>query len=555
MKEKILKNRKLIDTAIIFLVACILSIILLKPNLDVYYDDGIQHIGRAFGTLASIKQNGLFPNVISNFANNFGYSWNLFYGPLSAYGVIVCALIFRNFITGYKIFCFICLILSGIFMYKFASKLINNNNAALLASIIYLTFPYHLTDLYTRNALGEFVSFVFIPLVFLGLYNLFYTEDNHYYISIGAIGLILTHNISTLLVAIFSLFYVIFNLEKIKESRIKKGLIINIVFIILVTSFFWVPLLETKLYANYRVYESEAMSTSEEAASHGLKLKQLFVTQKDGSYIFELGPHIIILLAFSVMTIRRISSELRENYIIFLFCSLITLWMSTKYFPWKFLPDGMSIIQFPWRMLMFSSFFLSLVCAINVYTIIKKFNYKDVLVISIIAIGYTLAIFMSYVPTSENIANIDQINLGNFSGKEHETVAGAGKGEYLPSNAYKDRFYVATKEDVTTVLEGKAIIENETKDGSNLKANVKTLDAEYTIFELPYLYYPGYEVRLDGMIAETFETKNGFLGFAMGPEDNIELSVNYTGTSSMKYSLLVSVVSCIALGIYIWKKH
>ena len=162
---------------------------------------------------------------------------------------------------------------------------------------------------------------------------------------------------------------------------------------------------------------------------------------------------------------------------------------------------------------------------------------------------------MSYVPTSENIANIDQINLGNFSGKEHETVAGAGKGEYLPSNAYKDRFYVATKEDVTTVLEGKAIIENETKDGSNLKANVKTLDAEYTIFELPYLYYPGYEVRLDGMIAETFETKNGFLGFAMGPEDNIELSVKYTGTSSMKYSLLASVVSCIALGIYIWKKH
>ena len=230
MKDKILKNRNLIDILILVLVGLFLCIPLLNSNLDIYYDDGIQHIARAFGTKDSILQNGIFANIIPMFSNNFGYSWNLFYGPLSTWGIIIIELIIKNYIIAYKLFCFICLVLSGYYMYKFLLKLVENKNVALLTGIFYMSFPYHLTDLYLRNALGEFVSFIFIPLVFLGLYNLFYTEDNHYYIAIGAIGLILTHNISTLLVAMFSLFYVIFNMEKLKETRVKKGILINFTF-------------------------------------------------------------------------------------------------------------------------------------------------------------------------------------------------------------------------------------------------------------------------------------------------------------------------------------
>lgn len=184
MKEKILKNKKIIDYIILIIVGCILCIPLLNSKIDVYSDDGIQHIARAFGTWTSIKQNGVFPNVIGSFTNNFGYSWNLFYGSLSTYVIIFINLIFNNFIISYKLFVFFALVLSGIFMYKFMNAYTENGNAALLSSILYMTFPYHLTDLYTRNALGEYASFMFIPLVFYGLYNLFYTSDKHYYLAI-----------------------------------------------------------------------------------------------------------------------------------------------------------------------------------------------------------------------------------------------------------------------------------------------------------------------------------------------------------------------------------
>ena len=185
--KKLIAETDFIYYVLIIVVACILAIPIFDSKLDVYFDDGIQHIARAYGTLQSFKEQGLNANIISNFTNNFGYSWNLFYGPLSTYGIILINFISQSFTTAYKLLTFICLILSGIFMYKFIISITKNSNTSALVSIIYLTFPYHLTDLYVRNALGEFMSFMFLPLVFLGLYQLFNTSENHYYLTFGAV--------------------------------------------------------------------------------------------------------------------------------------------------------------------------------------------------------------------------------------------------------------------------------------------------------------------------------------------------------------------------------
>ena len=554
MKDKILKHRNMIDVLVIFLVACIVGIPLLNSKLDIYYDDGIQHIARAFGTEESLKENFCYPNIISSFSNGYGYSWNLFYGPLSGYGLILINFLVKNFTISYKIFVFIGMFLSGIFMYKFSKEITGNNDVGVLSSVLYMTFPYHLTDLYSRNALGEYISFIFIPLVFLGLYRLFFTEKKTYHLAIGAIGLILTHNLSTIMVAVFAMFYLIYNLDKLQDKKILKKLIINILFILLITSFYWMPLIETRFSSNYQVYEKGMMSTPEKTANHGLSLNQLFVTMNDGSFVFELGPHILIMLAFSIMTFRVMRPEFKGNYIVFLFSGLLCVWMSTKYFPWKYLPEEVSIIQFPWRMLMLASFFLSLICAINMYAIIKKFDFKDVVIISAISILYILALSSTLIFNEGiTLANIDQLVIGEFSGKEVEVVAGCGKGEYLPIKAYNNRFYIASREQGTYVLEGKAIVENENKNRSNYTAKVRTLDAEYTVFELPYIYYPGYKITLDSIELENYETENGFLGFVLGKEESGRIDVKYTGTFVMKLSMYITIFSNIA-GIVILNK-
>ena len=83
-------------------------------------------------------------------------------------------------------------------------------------------------------------------------------------------------------------------------------------------------------------------------------------------------------------------------------------------------------------------------------------------------------------------------------------------------------------------------------------AKVETFE-ENTIIELPYIYYPGYEVRADGIVIEAIETENGFLGCNIPAHENLTVEVSYTGTSNMKVSVLISVLGVLLLVIYIWR--
>ena len=356
-----------------------------------------------------------------------------------------------------------------------------------------------------------------------------------------------------MITVLFSVLYIILHLKTFKSFRVQKGLLINFLFIITITSFFWAPMLETRFSTQYQVYETGAMSTQESVASHALQIKQLFATKNDGSYVFELGPHVIIMLVFSIMTVKRLKEQIKKEYVYCLICAIICLWMSTKYFPWKIMPGIITIIQFPWRMLFIAGFFISVICSINMTAVINKFNIKDVIIISSICVIYILAL-NGFVPYSEDILPIENYSLGEMSGKNIEVVAGTGKAEYLPKKAFDNRFYIATRENAIYVLSGKAIIENEQKEGTNYKAKIQTIEQE-TIFELPYIFYPGYEVRTDGMILDTFETENGFLGFKLDNNEIIELEVSYVGTKVMKISLVISVISTIIYCAYVWKKR
>ncbi len=181
LRHKIKEDRITVDIICLLLLAILLSLPMFRQEKDIFFDDGSQHLMRAFGTYQSIVQNGN-ENIISDFVNGFGYSWNLFYGPLSVDIIIVISLIVGAFNLGFKITMCAILFLAGFLMYKFIKEMTQNGNTALLASFIYMSSPYFFTDIYIRHAVGETMAFVFIPLVFLGLYHLFNTEKNHYYL-------------------------------------------------------------------------------------------------------------------------------------------------------------------------------------------------------------------------------------------------------------------------------------------------------------------------------------------------------------------------------------
>lgn len=348
----------------------------------------------------------------------------------------------------------------------------------------------------------------------------------------------------SLVCAIIALIYFAINLPKLKIKSIREKFIYNIVFILCISSFFWLPMFTNSISTRYEVYEPEKMATAESVQNSGLKLKQLVITLKDGSYVFEFGPHILIMLCFTIASFRRITPEIKREYIFFFIVGILSTFMATKYFPWKIFGNKLSMIQFAWRMMEISCFCFSIVCSINLGIIIKNFKFIDAIVLGVIAVIYVFAL-RNFVPTTnQEIKAPSDFDYEYVTGRNTDCLIGMGKNEYLPKKAYDNYFYLATRENDIVVLEGNAKIENYKKDGNKLEAEIEVFD-DKTLVELPYLYYSGYTVTLDGSKIPAFENKNGFLAIGLNKLSKSDLKVEYTGTTVMKVANIFSVVSTI----------
>lgn len=223
----LLKNKKVLSYLIIIFISIFVCIPLFSKYMDISRDDGIQHICRLIGTYNTIKEGHVFPMIMSDFCNGFGYSWNLFYSPLTAYIPLIFKLFTSSFVVCLKLFMLLTIALSGIFMYQFVYKITKSYKAGVVSAVLYMCAPYHLTDLYNRIAIAELASFIFLPIIFSGMYDLFHRRNKKPFgIIIGAVGLILTHNVMAVYTAIFCLIYLLINFKKLKiRGTIKKILI------------------------------------------------------------------------------------------------------------------------------------------------------------------------------------------------------------------------------------------------------------------------------------------------------------------------------------------
>lgn len=558
--KEILKNEKYFSIITILIASIFVCIPLMNKNIDMTYDDGIQHICRLIGTFNSLQEGETA--IMSDFCNGFGYSWNLFYSPLTAYLPLIFKILGVSFATCIKLFMFLVVFLSGYFMYLFTKKLTKNNNIALVASILYIFAPYRLTDMYVRNALAELTSFVFLPLIFLGIYNLFDDEENNknVYIPliIGGVGLILTHTVITLYTAIFALIYVLINFKKLKDRRILKIILISGLLILTITSFFWAPLLELKNSADYEVFKEGRMERIEVLIAYKLDFYRLFFTKSTDYMIYEIGIITLLGLILTPLAIKKIKQE--KYYKLYLFmlisgivCSIMTL----KIFPFEHLPRMLKMLQFTFRLLEFTSFFFAVVAAINIGVLSKKFEIKEVMILLLVIMILTIP-FRTHLRTLENYEEqrlIDIVPVTENTGRVH---AGCASFEYLPSKAFENRDYIETRNQDAIVISGKGQIENQLKEGSTMTFDVKYVLEESEI-ELPYIYYIGYNVTLETngekTKLDTFETEKGFVGIKVPILEEGKIEVEYTGTTIMNLSGFISVIGvCVLIGICIKDK-
>ena len=581
--KKLIHNNTFIASLFIIIVSIIASIPMFNPNYNIQFNDGIQHICRLIGTEQSIKEGELIPVIMSNFCNDFGYSWNLFYSPVTSY----VPLIFRLFTSSYemclKLFITVVSIVTGFAMYFFMKKFLKGKLEnkkieliSILGAVLYILLPYRLNDMYLRTAVAEITSFIFLPIVFNGLYSIINLKEKSNLLIIGGAGMLLTHSLLTVYLVIFCLIYFLINIRKI-DKKIIITLAFNAILILLITAFYWVPLLQTKLSADYEVFNQAHMIRWDAMISLKPKLSEI-AFYVPGRMYYGIGILVILGTALSFTLFKRKNID-RKNYIFFLICGLVSIIMSLDFFPFEKLPSIFTMMQFSFRMIEFGGFFLAIVSSIAIGLSIDKFNIYTIVGFTCITIALLLPnlkelVYGRYYTEDELIKGI---SVTSKTGRVH---AGCASFEYLPSKAFENRKYIEDREDAPIILnfgqdekqnedslnlqqENNRYIQNFEKNGTSCSFNVIAVDSKelqleksnllnnenYLEIELPYIYYIGYNVEYidkDGnsKIINTYESKNGFLCIKV-PNENLTIKVKYTGTILMKIAYIVSIFTTI----------
>ena len=492
------KKKKWICYGIILVVAILMCYPLFKDSFFNSHD-GDFHMARSFGTLEQIKNgNSIF--VIARYSHNLGFAWNLFYPPVSTFISAFFELLSGDVAIGMKCFIFLTYFLSGISMFKLVNDIYKDKKAAIIASVIYMTAPYRTLNTYTRLAVGEMASFIFIPIIFRGIYYILNEKiDKKYIFIFGTILLLLSHNISTLLVFILGLILVYLNIKKIfaNKKTILWPLVSSLIIIVLSVLFFEIPLIETKMAAEYEVFRYGKMYSRTSVMGHALNPLQLLFRNADGtdsSMYFCIGLPILIGLILTLFYYKK--NRDKELYKYFLFVGIISLIGTTFIFPWIMMPSIILMIQFPWRLLEIVIFALAIIAGINFSSLINSFNkkwikYGIISLIILISSGYALTFTKN---TEYKVADNNLFLEEEIIDTKYEVSRYSSFLEYWPQKAVRNIDYINTRNQKVLITNGNAKISNESKVNGVLNFDIDNSQKE-TILELPYLYYKGYVVK------------------------------------------------------------
>ena len=558
---ELIYSNKYAHYMIILIVTLFLSIHMMDFQI---YDthDGSFHLLRILVTNKQLHD-GLFPPIISPYSfHGIGVGMNLFYPPISTYVPIIMMSIFKTTAgNALKLFSVLSIFLSGLFMYLCMIEFTRNRKIAIISAIVYIIMPYKLNNIYVRVAAGEIAASVFIPLVFLGLHNLIEGDGNkHFIITVGAVGIILSHTISSMYIALFSFIYVIINFKVLIDLTKIKRLVVNIIFIVLISGVFVFPYIETTQSAKYIINTDECMGTYDEFLNlKRLGLSHLFSNREvENNMILYLGMPTIIGLVLAIISVPLLikNKNINKNYTIFLLFSVLCIWMSTKYFSWDKLPKIFSKLQFPWRMMGFGCFFMSYIVGVNYVTVLDKIPsilfIKEILIFLLCIISIIKITQFTFTLKTWGVFNDNEIE------KNWESFYPKTNLDFAPFNTYSDEtIYNGISMTLYSNNRDLIIINEEKSDRLYYSATVKNLK-KGDIISIPYLYYPYYELEIveSGktiLKEKPRESYNGMIEFEINKlvGEKVDINIYYKPSVLVILSYLVSLISVISFIIYV----
>jgi len=508
---------------VILLASIVISLPLLKPGLYVIHDD--QQIARLFLFDEALKS-GQFPvRWVDGLGFGFGYPLFVFYPPFVYMLGELFHLIGSGFINSIKLVFFASIIASGFAMYILAKEFWDKYSAV-VASVFYLLVPYRALDIYVRGALSESFSFVWLPLILWSLYRLKRTEKA-FYIYISAIFLALlmvTHN---LIFLPFMLILPVYLLFLIWKAENKKLFIVNclssIVYSFGLSAFFWLPALLEKKYtivdqlllvnlANYNIhfiYPQQlwnwpwGFGGSAAGLTDGISFKigKLHVFTSIAASVLAIAHLIRLKLSGANGSPAEALAKAGQLSIVFFVLFLFSAFMTTFYSKpiWDLIAP-LGYLQFPWRFLIFTSLFSSILAGAFLYLLrlpILRLIASLILVILLVIGNFKLFKPQTYrLDLTDEIATTKEVINWEVSGSSFEYLpkdVPLYVGE-LGTNLVKIKRDEIPKQKVE-ILSGVSTIENLKVKPSKITFDITA--KEQTEVRINNFNSPGWQAQVD----------------------------------------------------------
>lgn len=514
--------------------------------------DCLFHYRRMSVLMEALKHNS-FPVYLDYSAyDGYGYATKWFYPDF----ILIPFAYLANYIgiiSTYKVLYFTMTILCGLFTYFTAKRIHENTLGAAITAILFTFCTYRLQDMYERFALGEAISFTFIPLVFWGLYEIIKGDYKKWYIiSIGFSLLIFTHVLASIMTFITVIIIIaICYKDFIKENKRFLYLIIGGIATIFLTAYFLFPIIEQYNSGDFHFQEPLVNMLPQ---YNLISILDIFKSLLTLAFLYinkcSIIPSIGLILT-STITLRFFIKREYKNLKLFdigVVIGIIYIILCWDIFPWSHYPFKLfNFIQFPWRLYEFVSFFFALAGGYYLCILFEKKNTTNITVVTLLLLGaIMLAIkinslsykkafnynheYVIFEPSFEN--NFHLMNL-----------------EYLPSSLPIDSLeYIRRKGDniYAQNIDTQVSDFQRKKGGVNFNVKINKPDS----LELPIIYYKGYYANLNNKNIPTKESKHGMIQIPINESGKVY--VEFTGTPIQKYSLYITFISIILLCMYIY---
>ncbi len=447
------------------------------------------------------------------------------------------------------IFIILCNVLSYCFMFIFMSDVTKSNICGTMAAVLYVLSTYRIDNIITRFALGEILAGVFLPLILYGLYDLIFGEfKKPYILSIGFIGMLFSHSISTVLALILAVVISIIFIKRIISDRRKlPRLFITAVFSVVVTTFYWLPLLELLLSCEMSVQKSAFYTADYAVPFFGLFREIMhngIAGMKFPIYLLCV-PRIFITKRSPVYESCMIDEKTKKRKDIFVLADMFLILgivlsvLSTTLVPWEYLSKVMNFMQFPWRFFLFAQIFLIIAGTVYVYCIAE--HTKSAKTALVLITGLCVLIACVHAEAT-GVEHTEYPYENDFYGNAANTCT-IGCGEWLPRAANSNGVY-----EVTEMGDRVKLANGNYEDCTRINGTLTfELDetAEYAV--VPYIWYKGYKAYDENKNAlEITMSENGLVKVNLSGASG-KITVEHTPTMLRIVSEIISIVSVIAL--------